>query len=161
MKSAIKDEKQERCGMKRSVFSALLLVALVVFSQHIVFADEIYQDENGVWTNRPKSGLVSAGEEGAKVLGQGAFEAAEAGFLGLTHLIAAPIQENFKKNFEAQFGTAEEHRRKVEEKEYQRAEAERIAEEKKRVGDISSYERVDVSNAGAVKSEWEFFEDTR
>ncbi len=42
--------------MKRVIFTVLLFMLLCIFTQGIVFADEIYQDENGVWTNIPRSG---------------------------------------------------------------------------------------------------------
>jgi hypothetical protein len=140
--------------MKIIIFSLSLLVFLLLPRQGFVFAEEIYQDENGVWTNRPQLGIVDTVEKGATALGQGASEATGAAILGLGQVLADPSQKALES-------MAKDARARVEKSEYEQAEKKRIVEEKKRVIDPLSYERFDTSTAGEVKSEWEFFEDPR
>ncbi len=148
--------------MENFKIAVSLLVFLLFSIQGVVFADEIYQDENGVWTNRPKSGVVESTQEGLEVIGKTAYDGLNTVSEGLYSttfkIMDATVGEaarapllKMKREGEAR---VEENRIKAEEKKRRRF-------EKSHVNDVSSYEQFDVSNAGEVKSEWEFFEDPR
>ncbi|UQZ89584.1 hypothetical protein C4J81_10355 [Deltaproteobacteria bacterium Smac51] len=136
--------------------SATLSISLFFCFSGQLYAEDYYQDENGVWTNRPRSGSFE--KAGTEVF-QGLHGAAEAGFLGLTHLLAAPGQQAVKNIFADVQKSSERHSNESKRKENLK----KIEEinQRNRKFDIKEYEQFDTSSAGEVKSEWEFFEDPR
>ena len=139
-------------ALMKLVFSGLL----VVFQSN-VYAEEIYQDKDGVWRNRETAG-EAAGQMSTSI-----------GEAYMKLWTDGPIQDTMQKSFKEMNRKNDQLVDKlIYENQQKRADNKRKEEElklhdeaKKRVSNPESFEKFDPSKSAGVKSEWEFFDDPR
>ena len=153
--------------MENFKIAVSLLVFLLFSIQGVVFADEIYQDENGVWTNRPRLGVsskseasrsgglnsVSHGEASSEAINSSGNKSARN--LGASAYKAAKDSGVTKAYTEFWQGAGDAYI--AEWKCKHQGICPRIMEGAK----LEEYEKFDDVKAREFKSEWEFFEDPR